>query len=66
MEAILDKFNRYNLSREDQKIIDELADIAMTLMPNKPLPDLELVSFDNRTLRFSQVINRPTMIYFGP
>ena len=64
VEAILDKFNRYNLSSEDQKIIHELADISMTLMPNKPLPDLELVSFDNRTLRFSQVINRPTMIYF--
>ena len=64
VEAILDKFNRYNLSSEDQKIIHELADISMTLMPNKPLPDLELVSFDNRTLRFSQVINRPTIIYF--
>ena len=64
MALILDKFNGYNQSSEDKRLISELSEIALRLMPNKPLPDVTLVSFDNRTVSIQEIIKRPTVIYF--
>ncbi|HBB49183.1 MAG TPA: hypothetical protein DCZ44_06075 [Flavobacteriaceae bacterium] len=64
MALILDKFNNYNQSSEDKKVIAELSEIALRLMPNQPLPNLELVNYENQTLKIHEVITRPTVIYF--
>lgn len=64
MALILDKFNNYNQSSEDKKVIAELSEIALRLMPNQPLPDVALVSYENRTVGIQEVISRPTVIYF--
>ena len=64
MALILDKFNNYNQSSEDKKVIAELSEIALRLMPNQPLPDVALVSYENRTVGIQEIINRPTVLYF--
>ena len=64
MALITDKFNNYNQSSEDQKVIMELSEIALRLMPNQPLVDVQLVNYENRTVGIQEVINRPTVIYF--
>ncbi len=64
MALIMDKFNNYNQSSEDEKVIAELSEIALRLMPNQPLPNVELVNYENQTVGIQEVINRPTVIYF--
>ena len=64
MELIMDKFFKYNQSREDETIITELAQLALNMMPGQTLPNVELVSYDNHTLDIHHVIERPTVVYF--
>lgn len=64
MALILDKFNNYNQSSEDKKVIAELSEIALRLMPSQPLPDVTLVNYENHTVGIQEVISRPTVIYF--
>lgn len=61
---VLDSYLEKSSNTKDKAYIKGLFGALKQLKPGKVIPDVALVSFDNKAFQLRDLINKPTVIYF--
>lgn len=63
-QTLYDMYMERIASKDDKLIIQELYESNKNIETGKRIPNEKLVNFDNDTLSFERIINKPTFIFF--
>lgn len=63
-KRMLEAFRNYNNNPIDDREITKLAEATMRLSPGNTIPNVMLLSTDNRVKDLHSIIKRPTVLYF--
>ncbi|MDT0557583.1 hypothetical protein RM697_02915 [Ichthyenterobacterium sp. W332] len=63
-EDLLRIFNEKSTNQKDKETLNELFESLKRLKPGNPIPNVQLVDYNNKTLDLVDIIEKPTVIYF--